>query len=373
MTRAESIPPSYDGGAGGAGPDNALTPAQVATALGALGDALAVRSPIPESFAIAAQRVLEPHAPNTRRAYHAAWSQWEAWATAHGHEASPVEPLALITYLEERSSSDAVARLAPASVRQHLAAIATLDIAARLAAGELSPPSVRATAVVRRWLMSWGRDNPRAPGKQARAATRPELERLLKAAQERRPGASRAAHIPRAARDRALILIGVLGALRGDEIAALELCDVQTTDRGLRVHVRRSKTDQHGEGRFVGLLPQASALRCPVDAWRAWLAVRGDWEGPAFVRVSGSGELARDALTVDSVRRVVSERAKAAGLDLSSHSLRATFATLAAERRRPLNQIMSHGRWNDANTAVRYMRQLEMFDDTNPSGGLLDE
>lgn len=328
---------------------------------------------IAEAFEVAAARVLEPHAPNTRRAYQAAWAQWAGYCAEIGHEPSPVNAVALVTYLEARSSSAAAQPLAPSSVRQHLAAISTLDIAARMAAGEASPASVRASAVVRRWLMSWGRDHPRAPKKQARAATRSELERVLRAAQERKAGASRAAHIPRATRDRALILLGVLGALRGDEIAALELADVQFVDRGLRVHVRRSKTDQHGEGRFVGLLPQASALRCPVDAWRAWLAIRGDWPGPAFVAVSGAGELAREGLTVDSVRRLISERAKAAGLKLSSHSLRATFATLAAERRKPLNEIMTHGRWSDANTAVRYMRQLEMFDESNPSGGLLDE
>jgi integrase len=326
------------------------------------------------AFEVAAQRVLEPHAPNTRRAYRTAWGQWVAYCERHGFPSSPIDPLALVTYLEGRSSSDALFPLSPASVRQHLAALCTLDMAARLAAGEVMPSSVRESSTVRRWLQSWSREHPKAPKRQARAATRSELDRLLRAAQERKAGASRAAHIPRAARDRALILLGVLGALRGDEIAGLDVGDVQFVDRGLRLHVRRSKTDQHGEGRFVALLPQAAPLRCPIDAWRAWLSIRGEWAGPAFVAVSGSGELSADALTVDSVRRVISERAKAAGLKLSSHSLRSTFATLAAERRKPLASIMEHGRWKDANQALRYVRQLELFDEsTNASAGLLDE
>jgi hypothetical protein len=59
---------------------------------------------------------------------------------------------------------------------------------------------------------------------------------------------------PRSIRRRPrLLLVGFAGAFRRSELAALDVADLQFTSDGLVVTLRRSKTDQEGEGRKVGI------------------------------------------------------------------------------------------------------------------------
>jgi integrase len=166
-----------------------------------------------------------------------------------------------------------------------------------------------------------------------------------------------------------------LRALRsGNDLAQITLADVEPAERGLRVRVPRSKTDQSGAGAWVGMLPQGRTMLCPVDAWHRWRGVRGDTPGPVFVGTTRAGTLDFGAaLSERSIGRLVTGYAKRAGIELaiSSHSLRATFATLATQKGKRLERVMAHGRWRSAETAIGYMRQAELFDD-NASGGLLD-
>jgi site-specific recombinase XerC len=71
-------------------------------------------------------------------------------------------------------------------------------------------------------------------------------------------------------RDRALLLVGFAGAYRRSELVALNVEDVQVTGDGLVITLRRSKIDQEGEGRKVGLLYGSNPGTCPVRALRAW-------------------------------------------------------------------------------------------------------
>lgn len=325
------------------------------------------------AFEAAAKRVLDPHSDNTKRAYRQAWQQWVRHCDSIHVPALPIQPTHLVAYLEMRARSDEpLPRLAPNSVRLHLAALSTLDQAARTTPADPKPEGIRGTQVVTRWLKSWARDNPRAPKKKAPAMSRNELERILVQAQERTGRGSRPAHVARYTRDRCILLFGVTGAFRAAELAELELGDVSRTDRGLQVRLRKSKTDQHGESALKGLMPQGQILRCPVDAWNQWVGIRGDWPGPAFVAVNRDGTLEREALSEDAVRRMVALRARAAGVDLSSHSMRASFATLARERGKSIETIMGQAGWSNPKTAMGYFRQVDLFVD-NPSAGLLDD
>jgi integrase len=54
-------------------------------------------------------------------------------------------------------------------------------------------------------------------------------------------------------RDRAVLLVGFAGAFRRSEIVGLDVEDVQFTSDGVVITLRRSKTDQTGAGRKVGL------------------------------------------------------------------------------------------------------------------------
>lgn len=337
-------------------------------AIGEQGTAALTRSRL-EAFDVARARVLDPHSPNTQRAYRTAFAQWCTYCDALQLAWAPIDPVELVTYLEALSR-----RLAPNSVRLHLSALVSLDQAARVSPATPNPQSLREHAVVKRWEQSWSRDNPRRARKQAAALDQSDLERLLSAAAEPGNNSARAAHLVRYTRDRCLILFGVCGAFRGSDLAQLGVGDVQVTERGLRVLLRRSKTDQQGEGETVGLMPQGRLQLCPVSAFGSWSKLRGTEPGPLFVGINRTAQLdLTQPLGERQMGRLLSEYAKRAGLTLnvSAHSLRATFATLAASRGKSLDRIMRHGRWKSADVAVGYMRQGQLFDD-NPSAGLLE-
>jgi hypothetical protein len=79
-----------------------------------------------------------------------------------------------------------------------------------------------------------------------------------------------------------LLLLDFAGALRRSELVGLDVADVVEGTDGLTVRLRRSKTDQEGAGRTVGIPFGSNPVTCPVRAWRAWLEVSGITEGPAF-------------------------------------------------------------------------------------------
>lgn len=322
-----------------------------------------------EAFDVARARVLDPNSPNTQRAYKNAFKLWCAYCDALGLDWAPIDAAELVTYLERLSK-----RCAPNTVRQHLAALCALDVASRVTATDPCPVTLRSHQIVQRWERSWSRDNPRAPRRRASALDVSDLERLLQVAAEPQKNATAAGHVQRYVRDRCLLLFGVCGALRGNDLVSLERGDVDVVERGLRLHLRRSKTDQQGEGATVGLLPQGRARLCPVDAFHAWRKLRGDGPGPLFVAITRDARLDFSRpMTERSVRRLIGDYATRAGLELnvSAHSMRATFATLASAKGKGLARIMEHGRWKSAEVAATYVRQGQLFTD-NASGGLLD-
>lgn len=198
---------------------------------------------------------------------------------------------------------------------------------------------------------------------------------IIKQAQERPRNVSAPSHVAQYARDRAMLLLGICAALRVSELVALDAADIvpDPSGRGLSVYVRRAKNDQSGKGHKRGVFPQARTLRCPVDAWLTWAKIRGDWEGPAFVGLSRAGELARDRLDESAARKVLVRRAKAAGIALTSHTMRATFVTRGVEQGKSLTKLASQGNWSSLDVLRGYVRQGELFGDDNPTSGLLDD
>lgn len=320
-----------------------------------------------EACELATRRALEPHSARTKAAYRHEWRRWARYCEEMGvPRMPPISPAHLTAYLEFLSRS-----LAPNTVRLALSALVSLDQAARMSAAHTDPHSLRKHPIVTRWLESWERDHPVAPRRRAPALSADELERILRAAAERPRNVSPAQHAAKYTRDRCVWLLGVTAALRVSELVALDAGDVQRAERGLRVLVRTSKTDQRGAGHLRGVSPQARLIVCPVEAFAQWSRLRGDAPGPLFVAITRSGELARERLTVRQVQAMIGERARAAGLSASAHSLRATFATLAAERRKAMHRIADQGAWKSLSVLRGYIRQGALFDD-NPSAGLLE-
>lgn len=316
-----------------------------------------------EAYERAAQHVQNPHAPNTQRAYERAWTAWATYCEAHGVAPLPVHPRWLTGYLQAQDDK------APNTVRLQLAAIAAIDQGDAAARGEQRTP-LRRHPVIARWLKGWARDHPAAPKRRARALQPLELARVLELAAEPAFNASRVAHTARYARDKALICVGVGGALRVSELCELQMHEARIEPQGLWLYVARAKNDQGGLGHERVVMRQRQC--CPVEALRQWLAVRGLEPGPVFGPIARNGLLELGApLSQRQAMRVITERLRAVLDQTSSHSMRATFGTLACDW--PLSAVMAHGNWHSPRVALGYQRQGKLFDAReNPTSGLFD-
>ena len=172
-----------------------------------------------------------------------------------------------------------------------------------------------------------------------------------------------------ATRDAALIAIGFAAALRRSEICGLEYEDLQFLGKssdpaGMFVHIRRSKTDQFGQGHKIPI-PEGSLIR-PVTRLRNWLARSGVAGGPVFQTMRRGGALQGRAMHPSDIGRLVKQYVRAIGVDpsdYSGHSLRAGFVTSAAVHRARLDKIMEITRHTSPRMVLRYIREAEAFED----------
>ncbi|MBI5006429.1 MAG: tyrosine-type recombinase/integrase [Nitrosomonadales bacterium] len=173
-------------------------------------------------------------------------------------------------------------------------------------------------------------------------------------------------------RDKALLLIGFAGAFRRSELVSLTVEDVECVKQGMVILLRRSKTDQAGEGRKVAI-PYARGTVCPVHALQDWLDLSGITGGLIFRGITRHGKIAEQGLAPQSVALVVKERAAAAGLDAvkySGHSLRAGLVTSAAQAGVSSWKIRQQTGHKSEAMLLRYIRDANIFTD-NAAGGVL--
>ena len=174
------------------------------------------------------------------------------------------------------------------------------------------------------------------------------------------------------ARDKALLLVGFAGAFRRSELVAINCTDIEWVEQGMIVHIRRSKTDQTGEGRKVGI-PYARGRHCPVISLKQWLAAANITGGFLFRAVTKHGHIGEAALSREAVAIIVKKRAQAIGLDAakySGHSLRAGLVTSAAQAGVSSWKLKAQtGHKSDAMLA-RYVRGGQLFED-NAAGAVL--
>jgi integrase len=165
-------------------------------------------------------------------------------------------------------------------------------------------------------------------------------------------------------RDRALLLLGFAGGFRRSELAALDVEDVQTTEDGLVVKLRRSKTDPEGKGRDVGIPYGSGTGTCPVRALNAWKAAAGISDGALFRGVDRHGHLGSGRLHKDSVGLIVKRAAEAAGLDPSQyagHSLRAGMVTQGYINGAGELALMRQTGHRSLEMVRRYIREASLF------------
>jgi len=176
----------------------------------------------------------------------------------------------------------------------------------------------------------------------------------------------------RAHRDRALLLIGWAGGFRSSELVGLDLTDIEEVREGLVLHLRRSKTDQTGQGRKIGI-PLGRTRHCPVAALSVWLDALKLSNGPIFRPVDRHGNVQPDRLRSDAVSTILRNRLARAGINpegYSGHSLRAGLATSAIKAGVPTHKVRAQTGHASDLMLSRYVRDAGLFDG-NAAGALL--
>ncbi len=165
-------------------------------------------------------------------------------------------------------------------------------------------------------------------------------------------------------RDRSIILIGFGGGFRRTELISINYEDIEFVPEGLKIIIRRSKTDQFGEGMLKGLPYFSNEIYCPVTSLKKWLESSKIKSGPIFRRFSKGSILTEKRLTDQSVVLLMKEYLKKAGIEnknFAGHSLRAGFATVAAESGADERSIMAMTGHKTTQMVRRYIREANIF------------
>jgi len=283
-------------------------------------------------------------APNTRRAYRSSLAAFREWCESENVDPLPASPESVAAFL----AAEADAGLKPATLGQRMAAIRW----AHEAAGQESPTKAKLVTAA---LKGIRRELGVAPNRKAPVT----VDRLALMIAHADPSTLKGK------RDRALLLFGFASAMRRSELVALTVEDLEKTERGLLVTLRRSKTDQEGEGHQRAIPLGIRSETCPVGALDAWLQAARISEGPLFRSVTRHGQVG-ESLSTRALANVVKTYAAKAGLnpdEFSGHSLRAGFVTSAAEKGKSTERIMDHTGHQSAAMIRVYTRRVDAFRD----------
>jgi len=291
-------------------------------------------------------------ADNTKRGYASDWRTFCAWCEDRGWTPLPATPATVAAYFSDMADagkkSSTISRARAAIHMAHETAGA---------AGSANPTTHKAVAQtlkgIRRKLGT------------ARTKKAPILADDIRAMLKTLPDGLLGV------RDRALLLVGFAGAFRRSELAGLAVDCLEYTAEGVKILLPKSKTDQDGQGRYVGIKRGSTPATCPVRALESWTKAAGITEGPVFRSVDRHGRVGA-AISSQSIALVVKRAATAAGLDAakySGHSLRAGFVTQGAVNGASEANIMRQTGHTSSDTVRGYIRIANIFRD-NVSGML---
>lgn len=306
----------------------------------------------------AAERARSARSPNTFKAYEGDWVDFTGGCEALGLPVDPTGPVVSI-YLDQLARRGAKM----STIQRRLAAINyRLRMSGSDALSARDEPLASVLQGIRRQIGTARR--------QARPIEIAELRELV----------SGCGRDPKGVRDRALLLLGFSSALRRSELVGLDWNDagdgdgwIEPVPEGLRIHLRRSKTNQFGEVEEVAICRGAYAATCPVVAIEAWGAVT-ETSGPVFQSVDRAGRVG-GRLTTGSVARILkglvagasaragastNEIASASSL-ISGHSLRAGLVTSAFAAGLTAEDVMRQTRHRDVKVLLGYRRHATAF------------
>ena len=270
------------------------------------------------------------HSLSTRIAYESDIKEFNLWCKNHKLQSFPASVESVVLFLSWLAEKG----LKPSSISRRVSAL-------KYSHSEAGLPSPTDMEPVKATMAGIKRTKGSAP-KQVAPATIEVVEQLLSACGDSKKGI----------RDQALITIGFGAALGRSELAAIKVEDIEITDKGLMLHLPKSKTDQEGKGQSVAIL-EGDRLQVKKRLG-AWLEASGIEEGVLF------------PITPRHIANIIKYRAKQAGLnkdDFSGHSLRAGFITSAANSGADVFRVMDVSRHKSVNIVKTYVRRAKQFDD----------
>ena len=302
--------------------------------------------------------------PSTRKAYQGDLADFIAWGGM-----IPCSPQELANYISERAKAHC-----PQTITRRVVGISR----AHTSAGYPDPSKNDLVRMVLRGVRRMNQRMNQFTQRQATPLLKQDLLALL----------PHFAENPKGLRDKSLLLLGFAAALRRSELINLNIGDIAFVPEGMVLHLRRSKTDQEGIGRKIGI-PYGRTVACPVKATRAWiehlhqsqtnpstnLVERAEDKSsliqPLFRSITKSGALG-ERLTAQSVALIIKSYAKASGLDeknLSGHSLRSGLVTSAAGAGISSLDIRRQTGHKSDVMLSRYIREANLF--MNNAAGIL--
>ena len=296
-------------------------------------------------------------APNTRIAYEKGWRCFAGYCQERGIDPLDAAPADLVDFFVTGATQPSSAGGKPLSLgtlAMYRSAINRRYIEDKLPSPAASEDVAAAFRALARLLGS-------AP-RQVKALREHHILRMLDVCGDSAIGL----------RNASVLAVGFAAALRRSEICALQVDDVETVGASrMVVHIRRSKTDQAGNGQSVAV-PDGRRIR-PVSRLRAWLEHAKFRDGHLFQTMKRGGRPTGRPLHHSDIARLVKHYVNAIGLDpsdYSAHSLRAGFVTSAAVHHARLDKIMEVTRHKSPAMVLKYIRDADSFKDHAGAGFL---
>ena len=284
-------------------------------------------------------------ANNTLRAYKSDFKDFGAFCAKHGLNSLPTEPKIVSLYLTHLSKNSKISTL-----RRRLVSISMVHKIKGHYLDTKHPIIVENLMGIRRVKGSI------QIGKKPILIN--HLKLLIKAINEEKNEEIKKL------RDKTIILIGFGGGFRRTELISIDYEDLEFVSEGLKITIRKSKTDQFGEGMIKGLPYFSNELYCPIVNLKRWLEISKIRSGPIFRRFSKGSSLTNTRLSDQSVVLLMKEYLNLAGIEnknFAGHSLRSGFATVAAESGADERSIMAMTGHKTTQMVRRYIKEANLF------------
>ena len=271
-------------------------------------------------------------ATNTLRAYESDYKDFGRFCIKHGFKSMPTEPKILTLYLTHLSQTSKFSTL-----KRRLASISVIHRLSGHYIDTKHPMITENLMGIKRVKGSYQK------------AKKPILINDLKSIVN---VIDNDQNEKRRAKNRALILVGFAGGFRRSELVAILFEDIDFVPEGVKIFIKRSKTDQSGEGMTKGIPYFSNSDYCPVISLKNWLEKSEIKSGKIF------------DISDKSVALTIKKYTAIAGLDsnkYSGHSLRSGFATSAAELGAEERSIMAMTGHKTSQMVRRYIQEANLF------------